>query len=247
VHIRIINPTITTSWEQESLDAYRLAAAPDTEMSVTTLVHGTVSVESHRDLAVVIPGILARAVEAQQEGVDAVIVDCMLDPGVCSARELLDIPVFGPAEPTMHLAAMLGNRFSVLTTIGSLIPIVEQQVDRYGLSRRLASVRPLEIPVMELDADMDRTLSVAIDVSVGAVEDDGADVIIPGCTCLVGKAGLIQAGLAERGFDITVIDPPSATTRTVEALASMDLSHSKRTYPPRAPKPYRWPGLSLPT
>jgi len=247
MHIRIINPTITTSWEQESLDAYRLAAAPDTEMSITTLEQGTVSLESHRDLAVVIPGILARAVEAQDEGVDAVIVDCMLDPAVRSARELLDIPVFGPAEPTMHLAAMLGNRFSVLTVLGSLVAMVEQQVDRYGLSRRLASVRSLEIPVMELDDDMDRTLLVAIEVSASAVKDDGADVIIPGCTCLAGKARLIQAALFDQGFDVTVIDPPSVATRTVEAVTSMGLSHSKRTYPSRAPKAYRWPGLLLPT
>lgn len=247
MHIRVINPTITTSWEQQSLDAYRLAASPDVEMSITTLVHGTVSLESHRDLAVVIPGILARAVEAQDEGVDAVIIDCMLDPGVQSARELLDIPVFGPAEPTMHLAAMLGDRFSVLTVLGSLIPMVEQQVDRYGLLRRLASVRSLEIPVLKLDEDMDRTLSVVIDLSASAVKDDGADVIIPGCTSLAGKAHLIQTGLAERGLDVTVIDPPSVATRTVEAMISMGLSHSRRTYTSRAPKPYRWPGLSLPT
>lgn len=247
MHIRVINPTITTSWEQESLDAYRLAAGPDTEVTITTLTHGTVSLESHRDLAVVIPGILARAVEAQDEGVDAVIVDCMLDPGVRPARELLDIPVFGPAEPTMHLAATLGYRFSVLTVLDSLIPLVERQVDRYGLTCRLASVRSLQIPVMELDDDMAKTLSVAIDVSTRAVEEDGAHVIIPGCTSLAGKAHLIQAGLADQGIDVTVIDPPSVATRTVEAVVSMGLSHSRRTYPSRAPKPYRWPGLSLPT
>lgn len=245
MRIRVINPTITTSWEQDSLDAYRLAASPGTEMSITTLQHGTVSLESHRDLAVVIPGIIAEAAGAEDEGFDGVIVDCMLDPGVRQARELVSIPVFGPAEPTMHLAATLGHRYSVLTVLESLIPLVEEQTERYGVASRLASVRSLEIPVLELEDDMDRTLAVAVDVSERAVRQDGAHVVIPGCTSLAGKAHFIQAGLAARGLDVTVIDPPSVATRTVESVISMGLSHSKRTYPTRPPKPFNWPGLRL--
>ncbi len=111
MHIRVINPTITTSWEQESLDAYRNAAGPGTEVSIVTLDWGTPSVEGHVAESLVTPDIIAKAIEAEREGADAVIVDCMGDPGVQACREAIDIPVIGPAEASMHLAAVLGHRF----------------------------------------------------------------------------------------------------------------------------------------
>lgn len=144
MHIRVINPTITTSWEEESLDAYRDAAGPGTEVSIVTLDWGTPSVEGHVAESLVTPDIIAKAIEAEREGVDAVIVDCMGDPGVQACREAIDIPVIGPAEASMHLAAILGHRFSVLTVVDSLIPVVENQALRYGVAAKLASVRSFQ-------------------------------------------------------------------------------------------------------
>lgn len=245
MHIRIINPTITKRWEADTLKAYRHAASPGVETSVVTLDQGTVSIESYRDLALVIPAICGKALEAQKEGVDAVIVDCMIDPGVPAARELLTIPIIGPAEASMRLAAILGHRFSVLTVLDVLIPMVEDQVYRYGLMHKLASVRSLDIPVLELDDDLQATLQTVIDVGEQAIRKDGAHVIVPGCTSLAGMASQIQAGLAERGCYVTVVDPPSVAIQTIETLVSLGLSHSKRTFASPIPKPYHWPGLTL--
>lgn len=245
MHIRIINPTITKRWEADALKAYQLAASPGVEISVVSVEQGTTSIESYRDLALVIPGICDRARQAQTEGVDGVIVDCMLDPGVPAARELLDIPIIGPAEVSMRLAAMLGHRFSVLAVLESLLPMVEDQVDRYGLTSKLASVRTLNLPVLALEDDLQATLQTTIDVSEQAIEQDGAHVIVPGCTGLAGMAADIQAGLAERGRHVTVIDPPSVAVQTIETMVRLGLSHSKHTFATPAPKPYHWPGLSL--
>ena len=35
------------------------------------------------------------------------IIDCMLDPGLPAVREKVTIPVIGPGQTAMHLAAML--------------------------------------------------------------------------------------------------------------------------------------------
>ena len=43
---------------------------------------------------------------AEAEGMDAVIIDCMADPGLDPARELASIPIIGPAQAAMHLAAL---------------------------------------------------------------------------------------------------------------------------------------------
>ncbi|MDI7276266.1 MAG: aspartate/glutamate racemase family protein, partial [Anaerolineae bacterium] len=242
VRIRVINPVITRSWEEETRQAYSRASSPGTEISVVSLDWGTASIESYRDHALSVPDILSKVVAAQEAGAAAVIVDCMGDPGVHAARELVDIPVIGPAEATMHLAAMLGHRFSVLTVLESRIPMMEDQVARYGLTDRLASVRAFNIPVLALAEDPEGTLRAVVAAAERAVREDGAHVIIPGCTGLAGLAPRIQEGLAARGCEVPVLDPPSVAMRLAEALVALGLSHSRRTYPQPGPKAHRWPG-----
>jgi len=241
MHIRIINPTITTRWAEDTRRTYADAARPGTQVSVVSLEWGTASIESQRDEALVVPDILTKVVEAEQAGADAVIIDCMADPGLYAARELVSVPVVGPAQASMHLAAVLGHRFSVLTVFDHDIPAVEDQVARYGLSTRLASVRGFNIPVLALDEDIEATTQVLVNLSEQAVREDGAHVIIPGCTGLAGLAPRIQAGLAERGCEVPVLDPPSVAMKLAESLVDLGQAHSKQTYSYPPSKETRWP------
>ena len=241
VQIRIINPTITKSWEEASRLAYAQAAGPGVEVSLVTLEWGPASIESARDHALAVPDILNKIVQAEAEGVEAVIVDCMGDPGVPAARELVRIPVVGPAEASMHLAAMLGQRFSMLAVLDSRIPMMEEQVLRYGLADRLASVRAFNVPVLDLEKDAEGTLQAVVAAAEQAVKQDNAHVIVPGCTGLAGWAGHIQAALAERGCEVPVLDPPSVAMKMAETLVSLGLCHSQRSYARPGPKRYQWP------
>ena len=54
------------------------------------------------------------AMEAEKEGADAITVACADDPGIRIMRTLVDIPVIGEFESTIHLAAQLGHKFGVL-------------------------------------------------------------------------------------------------------------------------------------
>ncbi len=241
MHIRVINPVITTSWEEDTRRTYTRAAGPGTQISVVSLNWGTASIECYRDLALAVPDIMAKALAAEREGVDAVIVDCMADPGLYAMRELLAIPVVGPAEASMHLAAMLGHRFSILTVLEADIPAFEDQAQQYGLRTRLASVRSFNIPVLSLDDDAEATLEAVMGTAEAAVREDGAHVIIPGCTGLAGLAPRIQRGLAARGCEVPVLDPPPVALRLAESLVALGLAHSKRTFVRPGPKEIRWP------
>jgi len=46
---------------------------------------------------------------------DGVMIACTGDPGVVEARTLVDIPVVGPWEATLHTAATYGYKFGVIT------------------------------------------------------------------------------------------------------------------------------------
>lgn len=231
MRIRVIVPVTTKQFEAERLEVLSPAARPDTELSVISLDRGPTSIESSYEEALAVPDILSKVVQAEKEGVDAVICNCMLDPGVEAARELVSIPVIGPGETSMHMAAMLSYRFTVVTVLDRLIPIFCDRATETGVTRQLASVRAVNIPVLKLD-DRARLLSALVDESGRAVREDGAHMIILGCTGMTGLAKEVEEGLAKQGIaDVPVIDPAILALKIAEALADIGLSHSKRTYP----------------
>ena len=248
--ITLINPTITAEWNEENLQVYLAAAKPDTQLRVVCLEWGTASIEARVDDALAAPGVLQRAIEAEQAGAEAVIVNCMNDPGVLAAREMVSIPVIGPLEASMHLAAMLSHRFSIVTTATRDIPSVEELVQRYHMRQRLASVRALDIPVLELLNDPKATLEAMVTATEAAVRQDGAGAIIPGCTLLAEITPQVVELLAAQGLNVPLLNPPLVALHLAEMLIALRLSHSRRAYPTPNEKPIRWftphPAISSP-
>jgi allantoin racemase len=230
--IRVIIPVVGEHWIAPVQEAYGRAGRPDTEISAVAIDRGPASIESVRDEALAIPGMLSRVRDAEAEGADAVVLDCMADPGLDPARELASIPIIGPAQAAMHLAALLAHRFSVITVLEQGIPTVHRQILRYGLEERAASVRAVNIPVLEMAKDREQVTGALIEASARAVRKDGTHIIVPGCTEMIGMASVVQRGLAERGCEVPVIDPPAAAVKLAEGLVDIGLAHSKRTYPP---------------
>jgi len=193
---------------------------------------GPTSIESAYSAALAVPGVIRRAVEAEAGGANAVVISCMDDPGLAATRERLEIPVLGCAQTSMHLASMLGHRFSIVTTGESSVPGFENLSSLYGVSGLLASVRWIPIPVVSLSDDPDATVRALAEQSLAAVQRDGAHVIVLGCTAMSGLNEAVIDGLQQAGHHgIPVIDPLPTTIRMAEALIDLHLTHSKRTYP----------------
>jgi allantoin racemase len=231
MRIRVVIPSITEEFEALGLEQYSPATRADTELSVTLLEKGPASIESRYDEVVAVPDVVRRAIEAENDGVDAVIIDCMADPGLVAAREMVSIPVIGPAETAMHVASLLAHRFSVVTVLDRAIPMFHEHGRRMGVAERLASVRAVDIPVLEL-GDTERVVKALVEQSMMAVREDGAHLIVFGCTGMIGLAGEVETGLARQGIaDVPVIDPGILAIKAAEALVDIGLSHSKRTYP----------------
>jgi len=238
--IIIINPTITKAWNEENLDVYHAAAGPGLQLGVVGLEWGTASIEARVDDALAAPGVLQRAIEAERDGAAAVIINCMNDPGLLAAREVVAIPVIGPMEASMHLAAMLSHRFSIITTAAGDIPAVEELAQRYRMRQKLASVRAIDIPVLELLNDSQATLEAMLAAAQEAVCQDGAGAIIPGCTLLAEITPQVSERLCAGGIQIPVLNPPLVALHFAEMLIALRQSHSRRAYPPPGKKPMRW-------
>ena len=214
-------------------------ASPGTEIEVAFLEFGTESIESSYDAALAAPEILRLTLKAEADGYQAVVINCMADPGLDAARELVRIPVVGPAHPAMALAATLAGRFSVITISEEDRPAVYKQWRQFSLTERGASVRSVNIPVVDLAEDEDALLQAMVEQAILAVSQDGAEAIVFGCTGMGGQfANEVQRRLADAGYaGVPVIDPIGVAIRQAETLVALGISHSRLTYaPPPAKK-----------
>jgi len=152
-------------------------ARPDTEVTCVNAEAGPQGIDSLLDVAV--SGIeTLRLIARHRDAYDAFIVACGLDPLLDAARQVTDKPVVGIAEAGMLLACTLGATFSVLVTARAQTTFVREVVRHYGLERRLASVRAIELTTAELIGGLDQMQDRIVEAARRAVDEDLAEVIV---------------------------------------------------------------------
>jgi len=161
--ICLIVPIITKTFINKEEEAKRFEnyVRPDTVVDVNFLDYGPASIESRYDDVMAAPFVVKKAEWAEKNGYDAVVVSCMMDPGVKAAKEAVDIPVIGPREASRQIASILGDNY--------------------------ATIYPRGLTVLELSQDPEKTYKVLLENARNAL-DGGAQVLILGCTGLTGLA-----------------------------------------------------------
>lgn len=220
--ILVLNPNTSQLVTNRVGGVVQRIARPDTTAVVSQISHGPESLESFYDEALATPYIIEAVKEANQTGFDAIILAAFCDPGIEALKEISDIPVYGLEEASFSVALMLGNKFSILTEKKHKENVKMQQVRKHGLESRFASVRALNMGVIEIAASPEKVKQKGIEVARKMIEDDGAEVIIMGCASMAGYSAELEETLR-----VPIIDPVSVTFKMVEGLTELGLRHSK--------------------
>jgi len=220
--ITVINPNTSQSMTDHLDRELKKIKRDDTELEVTCPDRGPITIESAYDEAYAIPPTLELVKKANDEGQDTVILACFSDPGLEAAKEISEIPVVGIEESTLHVAAMLGNKFTILTTLKERIAAKTNDVKRFGLESSLASVRALEMTVAETDEYPEKAQERIFEVARIAIEEDGAETFALGCAGMAGYAKPVEEKLGA-----VVLDPSSVALKIAEAIVDGDLTQSK--------------------
>jgi allantoin racemase len=199
---------------------------PETEVDSVSIEKGPVSIESRYDEIFAIPEIVKRVKEAEEEDVDACVVNCFGDPGVRASREVVKMLVIGPCEASLLVASSLCDRFSVITILKNVAGLIEENAKIYGVAEKIASVRAVNIPVLDLHSDNEKTARALLEEGKKALEEDGAEVLVLGCTGMTGMAERLSKELG-----VQVIDPLPTAVKFAETLVALRLSHSKLAFP----------------
>jgi len=220
MQILVVNPNTTASMTIKIAAAARAVSAVGTEVVAVNPSMGPESIEGYYDEALSVPGLLAEIRSAP--GIDAVVLACFDDCGLDAARCTTEAPVIGIGEAAFHMASLISNRFSVITTLSRAVPAVEHNLVRYGLSARCARVRAVDIYVLDLEAPGSNAFLRISDEIARAKREDQAEAIVLGCAGMADLAAQLEA---EHG--IPVVDGVTAAVKLAESLVALGLRTSK--------------------
>lgn len=178
-----------------------------------------------------IPEVMKKAKSLEMDGAHAIVNACILGPGSSQAAQVVDIPVLDPGEVAMHVASLLGRKFSLLVPGKSAVRGFQENVRKYCMEDRLASILLTDISPASYTVKQRETMEVLLRLSAKAIEEDDAAVIILGCGMLTGKGRELKDLLKEKGHDVAVIQPVPLSIEFAKVLVTLNLKQV-RLVPP---------------
>jgi len=192
---------------------------------------GKENLTCYSDIEYNVPGILNRLALGEQEGHPAAITGCFCDPGIMAARQLVSIPVVGPAETALAVASTLGSRFIIVVPSPDLVYITEKIVHSYGHADRLAHVLPLDNADAEACASgSEQELDKIAENCLQAVKAVRADVIVLGCLGFRTMATGLGRILKENNISCPVIESGITSVNYARLLVSLNLNQSREMW-----------------
>lgn len=173
------------------------------------------------------PGIIKKALEAQENGFDAVINVNTYDPGIEAARFVVQIPVLGVGKASCHLALVLADRIGVIVPFSSNIPYAYRLLKSYGVSDSVSSITAANPPMGE-GKDQKAVLQ-SFEAAGEKCVQLGAQIIIPLCGIFI-PLTLSANTLSER-VGIRVLDTLAVGIGLAEFMVRFDITHSEAAYP----------------
>jgi allantoin racemase len=227
--LHIVNPNTTVAFTRKIAHAAGLVAREGTTITAVNPEFGPASIEGYFDEAFSLPGLLDEIAKAPDA--DAFVIACFDDTGLEAARCATTAPVIGIGEAAFHMASLIADTFSVVTTLSRSIAPIQHNLTKYGLASRCARVRASDVPVLDLEDEGSGAREIIAAEIARALDEDGCEAIVLGCA---GMADL-AASLAQR-FGVPVLDGVACAVALAEAAFAVGLTTSKRrTYaPPRA-------------
>ena len=176
-------------------------------------------------------GIIEIAQQAQKEGFNGIFVNCFGEPGVEVLKEIVDIPVVGGFYPAIANAMMVSSRFSIVTVLPSVVPMLWTLARQMGVTSSIASVREVGLPVDQLE-NIELLQQKLLEQSIIAIEQDGAEAILLGCTGML-EVNQWLANELETYFNgqyVPVVAPVGSAIGALQNLIKNKLSASRLAY-----------------
>jgi Asp/Glu/hydantoin racemase len=187
----VINPNSSPTITAQIGDA---VAAPD--VRVVRSLNGPIAIETDDDVTAAVGPLLETA---RAEPAAVIVLACFSDPGLDELRAVGAVPAVGIAEAALHEAQRLGKRIGVISSVEDSIARHARYWKKLGVEEAVVADIALGLGVLELDTEhaAQRAQSAG-----RRLIDEGADVVVLGCTGMSHLQARLEAGLG-----VPVVDP----------------------------------------
>lgn len=222
--------------------------------------YGDWPVENREEFALVAAARLAIVREACESGrYNGIMLLGGGEPGALESREIARryrIPVTSCATAQMHAAAMVGQRFSVIDLAESHAMYYRNVIVQAGMENRLASIRLINYPLgrpgfddqadslpvhkeLALSGKESTAVAAAVDAAEKAIVEDGAQAITFGCSGTFWLQPFVRDGLADRGWDVPVLEGYSCAFAQLKMMVELGIDASSLQFPDDRPRRWR--------
>ena len=228
VHITELPEEFIEGWFGMVQASFGKVLSPDTEVVIKPIKHGlkgdnVLDFDNPYYVLMDKREIIEAFIEADNEGFDAGSVHCFGDPGIKEARAVVRMPLFGPAESSMHFACQLGRRFAIVgTTMPGQFDQLSDQVKQHGLENRLIpngirfDEEPFEQVFDKWLANPQLCADSVAEVATKCVAE-GADVIVLGCAAASMFCSMVGFNkLNVGGQEVPIIDSVMVAMKMAE-------------------------------
>jgi allantoin racemase len=192
-------------------------------------------------------GVIKKVREYSEMGkYDGIVTYGSIEPGFFAARLISRIPLASAVHAAVHVASLIGERFTIIDATDPQAQIIRHLVQLHGLSHKLVSVRYASYSSTAMMGfvrtykkeerakvpEVKEFIEALIAQCVKAIEADRVDTIIFGCIPLQCFEDEIREGLDKAGYEeIQVIHEFSAAVEMAKAMVNMKLIQAPRAYP----------------
>ncbi len=180
------------------------------------------------------------------------------EPGFQESREIgrrYRIPVTSCAFSQMHIATMLGNKFSIIDLSENHNMYYYNLVVQHRMTDRCASIRMINFPherpgcepmrPLHHERDLARqgerseAVEEAVAAAVAAIEEDGAEVITFGCSGSFWLQPFVEKRLAAMGWEVPVLEGYRCAITLAKMMVDLGVDASGLMFPGDRPKQWR--------
>lgn len=220
-HFLVINPNTSIDTTAAMDYSIRLVCHDDDTFDVIHSEIGSASLESFKEYDLASAAVYYTLKKIDISRYDGVLLACFGDPGLYGLKESIPCPVVGIAEASLSMALLLGYKAAILVALEKAVPMMNNMVQQYGLSRRLAGVFGLGMNVLDIVKNPKVTKAKMVEIGKRAIAE-GAEVLILGCAGMTGFSTDLESEL-----NVTVIDPIITGFNVLKSIVDSKLKVSR--------------------
>lgn len=199
----------------------------DVELTMECITESDISLDSVYEQVLAGPELVKRAIKAERDGYDAVVLYCFSDPALEACQEVLHIPVVGAGMAACHVASFVSRQSGLLLSEKRRIPEKMTYCQQKGfMPSQISKIFSVSMDGADVWTRRREVVEKMVKASLKMIEEYQVQAIIIGCLSYLDVAGDISAQIG-----IPVIDAAIAAVSLAESLVRQKLKISKISYP----------------